>query len=315
MRRLKILMAAMMVLVLAQAIFSAPGDGKGKKKGTVPPPKFSKDVEGTFFNDAAAELLGDRPDFSKSGSTPGGTVDTPEEGGAAAGATYSWSKLISSDTLENEIKKHVAALAPSMATPSKFGSAINETRNAYSVVATMFAVIASYDGEVRWKDSAAAMRDGVARAGFNCKVNTTASFNEAKGRYEELSELLSGNKPKLEDAPAEAEWSEVADLTELMKRIELANEKKLKPWSTSKGDFTANKDQYIHEAEILAALAHVIPNDATYAGDEAFTAFANALKDGALEMAQGAKSDNFEQAQAGSVQATKACDDCHGAYK
>ena len=66
----------------------------------------------------------------------------------------------------------------------------------FSVLAALFAVAAEYDGDVRWKDAAAALRDVFARAGHNCKVGTDQTFQEATQRKQDLADLISGNRPK-----------------------------------------------------------------------------------------------------------------------
>ena len=233
----------------------------------------------------------------------------------AGRGTYPWSKLISAGTLETEIKNQVTALTPSMANPAKFSSSVSKTRNAFSLTATMFAVIAGYDGEVRWKASAPGMRDGTARAGFRCKVSTANSFNEARARHKDLSELLSGIRPRLPEALPETDWATVAEFSELMKRIEQANDQNLKPWSADRIEFAAHKDKYLHEAELLTALAQVISYYPEHAGKEDFAGFAATLKEAALEMVQAVKADNFEEAQAGHKKATRACADCHAVYR
>lgn len=316
MRRFVAHVVVLAVVALAgSALFSAPS-AKAKAKVPVPPPRFAKSVVDVFFEDARKQLVGERPDFTKAGA-PAGAANVAGPGGGnapAAGGGFAWSKLISSDALESEIKNKTADLAPDVATPGKFNSAVKKFRNSFSVLAAMFGIVAGYDGDVRWKDVAASMRDAVGRAGKNCKVASPQSFGEAKARHTDITELIGGGKPTLGEPQEDFTWEKVADLTELMKRIEEANDTHLKPWSGNKGDFTSNKDQFQHEAEVLAALAHVI-QDPAYVDDEEFRKFAASLQEGALEMVEGAKAGDFERAQKGAGVTAKACVDCHGSFR
>jgi len=45
-------------------------------------------------------------------------------------------------------------------------------------LATLFAVSAEYDGDVRWKDAAPALRDLFSRPGHNCKAAAIKRFKK-----------------------------------------------------------------------------------------------------------------------------------------
>ena len=71
-------------------------------------------------------------------------------------AAFAWSKLIDAETLETEIKRLAQAVAQDVTSPSEFkGGAYQACRRHFSVLATLFAIAAEYDGEVRWQDAAA----------------------------------------------------------------------------------------------------------------------------------------------------------------
>jgi hypothetical protein len=309
------------VCLVMPAFVGAQDKGRGKSKAAVPPPKWEdrKGVLDAFFADARKELQGERPDFTKkpgSGDAGGGgSTDGGEP--APGGDGFAWSKLISPDTLENEIKSSATAIAELVKTPGKFKSNdYKPARKHYSVVAVMFGVIARYDGDVRWKDKAAGLRDGMAKAGVNCKVGTDQSFNEAKTRSEDLTELVSGGKASVPDSTEEPVWSAVADRPPLMQRMEAAGHEHLKPWLANKGEFTAKKDQVLREAEILAVMAHVIKDPSyEFAEDSGYQEYADNLEKGCIEIIEACKSDDFDRASAGASAVVKACADCHSGFR
>jgi hypothetical protein len=315
-------LAAVGLLSIAPGWVGAQSNGRSKSKAAVPPPKWKerKGVVEAFFADARKELQGERPDFTKKPGSGGGPASAGSEGGAApaqGGDGFAWSKLISPDTIESEIKTSATAIAELVKTPGKFKSNdYKPARKHYSVVAVMFGVIARYDGDVRWKDKAAGLRDGMAKAGVNCKVGTDQSFNEAKTRSEDLTALVGGGKVSVPDSPDEPEWSAVSDRPPLMQRMETAGHEHLKPWLANKGEFTAKKDQVLREAEVLAVMAHVIKDPSfEFADDSGYQEYADNLEKGCIEIIEACKSDDYDRAAGGASAVTKACADCHSGFR
>ena len=153
-----------------------------------------------------------------------------------------WSKLIDAETIETEIKR----IGPNVAKADQDAERIQRRRLQglsphFSVLATLFAVSAEYDGEVRWQDAAPALRDLFARAGHNCKAGSDQTFQEAVQRKQDLADLIGGTRPKTKEAERKADWAKVADRPPLMQRMNIAHEDRLKKWLANKGEFTAHQ--------------------------------------------------------------------------
>src|SRR5437868_5717131 len=73
-----------------------------KDKGAPPPEKWESRVTDVFFPDVRAVLVGPRPDYKKAAASKG--VAGGDGNAANAGGTFAWSKIISADTLQDEIK-------------------------------------------------------------------------------------------------------------------------------------------------------------------------------------------------------------------
>ena len=286
------------------------------KKGEKPP-KWPADVLDVFYSDARTKLVGTRPDYQKTNALAGGE-DTKEA--AATGQTKSasgWSKLIDAETIETEIKRIGPSVGTATKTPSGFkGGAYKECRRDFSVLATLFALNAEYDGEVRWQDAAPALRDLFARAGRNCKAGSDQTFQEAVQRKQDLADLIGGTRPKTKEAERKADWSKVADRPPLMQRINIAHEDRLKKWLANKAEFKAHSDDARHESQLVAAIADVIGREGfEYSDDENYAKFARALRQAAADVSAAVESDNFEQAREASNRMTKACADCHEGFR
>jgi hypothetical protein len=304
-------------LVWAQAARTA-------KKNTVPPPKWDpQQVDKVFFKDVASRVGpgqpgGARPAASSVATPSQGTTSTGGASVPAAAGGFAWSKLADAETLETEIKKSINALGPAIDNRGQFkGQHFRQARRHYSSLAVWFGVVATYDGSVKWKDKAAGLRDAIAKAGFNCKVGTDQSYQEAKGRYDDLRTLLDGGNPKLPDAELAADWKNVADLPELMKRIGSESEQSpLTAWTASANDFKANKDKILHEAQLLAILAEVIKHPSYEYGEDAnFVKYADDLQNACLGITEGVKTDNYDKVRASAGAMSKACSSCHGDFR
>ncbi len=225
--------------------------------------------------------------------------------------------MISASTLEDEVKAQVQPLAAAVQTPTGFkGGAYKIAREDFSLLAVLFGVIGQYDGQVRWQKDAPSLRDLFGRAGFNCKVGTDNSFNEAKARSQDLADLIRGNSPEVRNANSDFLWPDVANRPPLMKRMELSLRERLGPWTAGKGDFTKNRDAIIHEAELLLVLARVIKSEGyEYADDSSYRAYVDALEEQCQEIVAATKQEDLSRAQSAASQMNKTCDACHGDFR
>jgi len=295
-------------------------------------PRFNDSDKEIFFTDARTTLVGERPAFSASAlatkSTTGTaasttnaaattTIATP--GSPAAGGAFAWSKLISPETLVDEIKRYQPLLADEVKSPSQFkGGGMKNARRYFSALAVTFAVAAEYDGEVRWKNQSPAARELFGRAGFNCKTATDQAYNESKLRNEDLGALLRGEniEPPANLDPNPKFNERVANRPPLMWRLERAQQDRIAPWTADEAAFKKQSNELTREAEIVAMLAEVIQRDSYADADgDSYKQYAKAMQQGALDVIEGVKSKNLGQAQKGASAMSKACSDCHGEFR
>lgn len=307
------LFAAAVVLSMWCGFFS-PAAAEPSKARRAAPPVWTESQRAIFPDDARTLLVGPRPDFgalSKAQVASGGEVSETSQ------ATRQWSELISTDTLETEIKRQAAEVGKLTQSSTGFkGGGYRQAREAFSVLAVMFALSAQHDARARWRDSAAGLSAAFARAAANCKVGTDSSYREAAARSEDLAELVRGGRPNTPAPPAERNWGDVADRSPLMARMEVAQQKRLKPLTGSAREFSRGAEDALHEAEVLAALAEVIIQEGfDDAGDETYDAFARELRDAAKELSAAAEQDNYESARQALGRAGQACAACHENYR
>lgn len=273
-----------------------------------------------FFDDARAHLGPGQPGGSSSqaaGQSVAAAGTSEEDSTPNLGSGFAWSTLISRNTLEDEIKAHVQPTAEATRTPSQFkGGGNRPCRTSFSVVAALFNVIAQFDGEVRWKKDAAALRALFGRAGMNCKVGTDNSFKEAQLRSQDLAELVRGGNVELPKVDPDLRWADIVNRPPLMVRLEQAQDARLKVWLANAGEFNNNKDAVRHEAQVIAALAHIIQDPSfEYADDDTYLEYAVEVEKQAREIAEAAQNSDYQRASAAYGALYKACTTCHEGYR
>ncbi len=325
-RRAAVAISIMAAIIGQQWLFADGPQNSSKKR--VLPPKWDQRTLDKFFTDARGALEGERPNFGDGASvspakTPNGRTPNPANPGAADSSAaptgeFAWSKLISADSLTDEIKSYQTAIKDEVKNPSQFkGDGFKKARRDFSFLAVAFGVIAEYDGDVRWKAQALAARDLFARAGVNCKVATDQSFNDSKARAEDLAALVRGETlaapPNIE---TKTQWPKVSNRPPLMNRLDLAQTTRLAVWTANQGDFNKNTDSIYREAQVVAMIAEVIQRDGyEFTDDTSYKGFAQEMEKHALEIAEAAKAKNFEQARKSNGDLAKACSNCHGSFR
>jgi len=300
-------------LCLAAVFALGPGSSCAKE---VRPPKWSRDVLDTFFEDARSALEGKRPEY-------GVRRDERLQAAATNGSTLSsekvnWSEAITADALEMEIKRAAGSLAGSVTTPSAFkGGGFKDVRRELSELAILFAVTAQWKGDARWKDSAAGLRDVFARSAANTKVASDATYREAEARSQDLADLIRGARPQVPKATAAVnDWSQVAGRPPLMQRLNIAHQDRLLRWLADENAFQTHQIDVRHEAQVLELLANVIHRNAyEFSDDETFVGYANELQQAANDVAISAESKDYRQARDAIRRVTNACADCHDGYR
>ena len=308
------------VLVAAVGSPGSAGDRGATKprKRAAPPARFDKATTSTFFDDAFTTLQGTRPRFEAGGRGPvaSGAVAQPTTGDPTAGG-FLWSKIVSEETLTDEVKDRKADVATAVANPSDFkGGGYDQAREAFSSIALAFGVIAAYDEDIRWKKDAATARDLFARVGINCKVGTDQSHAESKARLEDLETMLEGGRPEGKaDRDEDFRWSQVAARPALMNRLETA-EQVIGAAMASRGDFDRTIDRIRHDAEIVAMIGEAIQQpDFEYHDDDSYRGYAGAMRDAAARIREACEKKDYEAARAAASELKKSCDACHGDYR
>lgn len=300
-------------------------EGKPKSK-RVKRPTFEKD-DSTYFKNVFKEaLVGDRPAAAKKGTTTTTTTRTTGGGGETTPSTettdasadgMNWSSIITAELIQAEMKSLSNSFNQHVTSPGKFKSGGNrDVRQAASMAAMLFGVIAEYDGEVKWKEFAAGARDAFAQCAQSATTTSTQAFNQAKNRKTDLQAILSGSpyEPPVKPSP-DFEWASVADVSELMKRLASSYREKIKPWSGSASEYKSNIDDLLREAAMVAVIAEILKKESMEnAENDDYLEFAEQLKGGAMLILNSKASMDQEMAVKGAGMIDQSCQNCHAEY-
>lgn len=282
------------------------------------PPEFTPSERAVFFDDVQSVLVGPRPDFGQLADARDAAAGaSAAAGGADAGASEQWGPLITTDTVENEIKRQAQRVAQVTASATAFkGGGYRDARDAFSSLALLFRLASEHENDARWRDIAPGLSTLFARAAANCKVGTDGSYREAAARAQDLADLVRGSRP---DAPArdpDQLWSDLADRSPIMKQIEDAQQVQLGPLLGSGASFSRSAEDAAHAAQILAFLSEVLTREEFIdAGDEEYDGYARAMRDAAADISRAADQDDYPSAREAYGRLNKACSDCHDLYR
>lgn len=304
---------ALLILAVPLLCAAAPAD---RPRQSQPPKEWDKATRSVFPANPRSQLRGERPALRGGKETPANP--TPGDPAPTDQGKFAWSKIISAESATNEIKSARAEAAENVRNLGVFkAGGHRQLRRQFSVLAVMFGIIAEYDQSIRWKQNAAGARVAFAKAAVNAKAADDNTFNEAKARSQNLDDLVQGGSAEFPPVPAgDLKWSELAERRQLMLRLDAAFEKRLRPAVADAAQLTKNREQSLHEAEMIAALAEVIGREGYESADDAeYQKHAKELKLGALSAVSAIKQNNLGEAQKALGLMGKACNECHGEFK
>jgi hypothetical protein len=286
-----------------------------------PPGTWDRRVLDSFFAEIEREVGPGTPGSGgRVAGTPGSAGSSTGSGSTnpAPSGGIQWSRLVSAEVLENEIKSSVLALEDMVSTPARFKAGRhNDARITFTTLAAVFSVIAEYDAQVRFKDNALALRNALGRAGINCKVNSDGAYFEAKQRFEDLQTIVRGSRVDLPEPEPDVDFAKyVAERTAIMKRMDVSYRDALKGQTGSREAYQQHKDRVVHEAQIMAMLVRTLLRPGyDDAEDEEYAQHAVQIETMCREIVEAAQRDDFPRLQTAVGNIDKACNNCHAVYR
>lgn len=316
MRRTKWWIGTLWVGGVLAAGLTAQTERAGIYRRAIPPSPSQDRSANVFFADVFRELIGSRPERPADG--PASPSAAPAKDAFALRASESgWATLISSTTLEDEVKSLKLKIDQLVTTPTSFsGRGHREARISFTLLAVLFTIIEQYEEEVRWRGEAATARRHFARVASNLKAGGSIQvYHEARGRQQDLDDLVRG-----------ARWQEVGkrdpqpdvaiERAPLMQLLENRLGAQLRAWTAGSSAFDEHREALRHEAELTAAVARILVTEgADDAEDIEYQTFARLLEQAAMGIVRGVADRDLGAAQQAMTAVSRSCVECHEWYR
>lgn len=281
------------------------------------PPRWKELPRGVFFEDAFAEgLVGERPPDLGQPNTNSAVV-SPDSGNHGDNETLAWSKVISPETIEDEIKGIQRRLSAELANAGSFkGQGYRVARRDLTTAAMLFAIITDYDGVVRWKNHAAAMRRATAAVALRSKVGSDDLYRDAQQLDFQLGDLVRGGSVSISSVAEVTTWPQTCERSALMLRLEVSGQEFLPTALASPAAFEQHRTDIVREAELVAAMAVVLSDEEMDdAADDEYREYCEQMRSAALSIVEAVKQDNYEQARKAASDVKNSCSVCHEIYR
>lgn len=226
-----------------------------------------------------------------------------------------WSRIISAATLEAEILAHQAELKKATATQQAFQAGGHlQARNSFNALAMLLAIVADYEDEVRFRQSAEIAMPRFRQAALNCKVATQASYREAKERLADLAAITAGEK--LAGEAGKIDWTALADRAPLMRQLEKSHTIIFKDRLKDEQRFAEGRQSIRQQAELIAAVGAILRGTGMPdVGEADYVGYAAALSGFAERLASDAERGNYQQAKKSLGQVQQECSNCHENFR
>ena len=285
---------------------------------------FPKDV---FFDDPFAELkeglLSEKPselETQRTGESVASqrATDDAKPEDPAPNEKVTWSELISAKDLTEETTRIRRQLASQLSSVAAYNENYRAVRVEANVLAVLAGIAAQHEERIGWKSNAVAIRDTASELASSVGGLGERFQKPALAHFTTIRDLLIANAPANEvnrNPILDMPWSNVAERSQLMRRMNLAQDERIKPFTAGAREFRKNSDQIAREASLLAALAHVISTSYDESDDAIYQSHCQALRDQSRQLAQAARDVDFSRAAKLAGANLKTCNACHAEFR
>ena len=293
---------------------ASSGGGKKSSRG-IPYDAFFDDPLGEVSNTAAAPMTATvaKTDAAPAETPAKTTTDAPKA--AAGGGGLVWSDFISIDVVQDETKKLRNQITTDMQGPGSYNKKCKDISWDAAALAGLAGIGIEHSEAASWKSNAHFIRDFCSELSSASGQPGKEYFDKSKVAYEKLASVFGGTVPAdAGDVVAKRPFSETAERSGLMKRIEKASEW-LRLNINTEAKLKSELETIQHEAMLIAAFGKIIAMEGYPDTEEAdYQKYATDLITGGKEAGEAAKDMNSAKFTESINKIGKSCTECHPKY-
>jgi hypothetical protein len=233
---------------------------------------------------------------------------------ATTGDGPDWETAISAEVLNEAVTKLRNELTTNLNTLATYNRNIEAIANDGACLAALAAVAEVHPQAVSWQDNAKYVRDLGYQIYTNADGTGRGPFDATKLPFEQIVAVLNGGPPPEMEAEDQLPFADVADRSELMKRIKKSFDF-LRTDVTTEARFQESPDDVVREASVLASFGGLISTESYDSADqEKYQQFVRDFLQANVDVAAASKAGDFSAFEAARSRIQKACNDCHAEY-
>ena len=314
-------------LFLVLVMFAMGASSTSAQEKRARPPKFDdSSYRGVFYDRVDEALQGDRPRVSALSnlqnaravaSSGGGAPSSSASAGSTDGGGNKWAKLAKPVHLEDEVKRLKLRFDETVTTPGRFRSGdFQQARTELAMLATVFAVISEYQGDIRFKEDAAIARDLMSRSVQGVSSGSDDAFDQAKQRKADLQDIVTGTGLNRASPTEPNDWSYITTRTALMEYLEVTVDDPLNANTNDAESIEDAMDDLQRAAAMVAVVGQVLTEEGMDGADDPdYNALSLEMTKAALDLRFALDQNDAEAARLAVGAIGQSCDNCHGEYR
>ena len=295
-----------------------PGDPKSKTKwvGEIPYDVFyDQPLVVASENSSSAPVIAAGPESPPTTTPPVDTTSPPPSTSESpASGALDWQQLAAADVLNEEVKRLRNSLTTNLNTLATYNRNIDSIVNDGATLAALAAVVEVHPDRLSWTDNAKFVRDLGYEISMKADGSGRGPFEATKLPFEQIVEILNGGPPPDLESADKVPFSDVADRSEMMKRIKTSFEY-LKAEINTEARFKESPEDVTREASVLASMGGMISTSSYDSTDEEeYQKFVTDFIQACVDMSAAATTDDYAKFEDARSRVQNACNACHGEY-
>lgn len=246
--------------------------------------------------------------------TPSMTSESGSETTAAPAAGGSWSSAISGELIDAESKAIRNRLTQNLQSLSTYNRSIDAIGQDAIIMAALAGVAERYDGDMRWKERAAAVRHLAYTVYEKNGGKGRKAFDDTLAPFERMGTILDGGPTDGVEFESDIPLPDYADRTSLMERMKVTFE-----WMrgniASEDNLRSKQEDVNREGAVLAMIAEIIKQPGyDYHEEKNYQKFCNDFLTASIDVRDSAQEVNYEKFKDALGRIQTSCGNCHGEY-